>query len=50
MTEYKIGPAIVRIHGEADREKIKSATERFLKRVEARKKKKEKGNEQKLAY
>lgn len=41
MTEYKIGNAIVRIHGEADVEKIKAATERFLKRVE--KKKKEKG-------
>ena len=38
MTEYKIGPAIVRIHGEADREKIKSATERFLKQIEKKKK------------
>ena len=38
MTEYKIGPAIVRIHGEADREKIKAATERFLKQIEKKKK------------
>lgn len=38
MTEYKIGPAIVRIHGEADKEKIKAATERFLKQVEKKKK------------
>lgn len=38
MTEYKIGPAIVRIHGEADTEKIKAATERFLKQIEKKKK------------
>ena len=42
MTEYKIGNAIVRIHGEADKEKIKSATERFLKQVEKKKKEKAK--------
>lgn len=41
MQEYKINNATVRIHGEADKEKIKAATERFLKRIE--KKKKEKG-------
>ena len=41
MTEYKIGPAIVRIHGEADTEKIKAATERFLKQIEKRKRRKE---------
>lgn len=39
MTEYKIGNAVVRIHGTADREKIKAATEKFLKKVEAAKKK-----------
>lgn len=33
MTEYKIGAATVRIHGEADRERIKAATEKFAKRV-----------------
>lgn len=38
MTEYKIGNAIVRIHGEADKEKIKAATERFLKQIEKKKK------------
>ena len=41
MTEYKIGNTTVRIHGEVDTEKIKAATERFLKQIE--KKKKEKG-------
>ena len=39
MTELKIGNAIVRIHGKADQENLKVATERFLKRVEAAKKK-----------
>ena len=38
MTEFKINNAIVRIHGEADKEKIKAATERFLKQVEKKKK------------
>lgn len=38
MTEYKIGNAIVRIHGEANTEKIKAATERFLKQIEKKKK------------
>jgi chaperonin cofactor prefoldin len=34
VTEYKIGPAIVRMHGQPDREKVKAATEKFLNRVE----------------
>lgn len=38
MTEYKIGNATVRIHGSVDREKLKAATERYLKKVEAQKK------------
>ena len=38
MTEYKIGCATVRIHGEPDKEKIKAATEIFLKKVEKHKK------------
>lgn len=33
MTEYKIGKAIVRMHGEPDREKVKAATEKFLNKV-----------------
>lgn len=33
MTEYKIGRAIVRMHGEPDREKVKAATEKFLNKV-----------------
>lgn len=39
MEQYKIGPATVRIHGTADREKIKAASERFMKRVVAARKK-----------
>lgn len=38
MTEYKINNATVRIHGETDKEKIKAATERFLKQIEKKKK------------
>lgn len=34
VTEYKVGPAIVRMHGQPDREKVKAATEKFLNRVE----------------
>lgn len=45
MTEYKFGNALVRMHGEADQEKIKAATTIFLKKVEAAKKKaKQKNN------
>lgn len=40
MTEYKIGHAIVRIHGQVDKEKIKSATEMFMKQVQKQKKEK----------
>jgi hypothetical protein len=40
MTEYKIGRATVRIHGNPDQEKIKAATVQFLKKVEANRKKK----------
>lgn len=42
MVEYKIKNATVRIHGSVDREKLKAETERYLKKVEASKKKKEK--------
>ena len=34
MKEYKIGVATVRIHGNADPEKVKKATEKYLKKVE----------------
>lgn len=33
MKEFKIGCALVRIHGEADQEKIRTATEIFAKKV-----------------
>ena len=33
MTEYKIRNCTVRIHGTADREKVRSATETYLKKV-----------------
>lgn len=41
MTEYKIKNATVRIHGNADPEKVRSATEKYLKKV-VRSKKNEK--------
>lgn len=40
MTEYKIGCATVRIHGEVDREKVKAATTAYLKKVEAARRRK----------
>lgn len=39
MTEYRIGNATIRLHGTPDVDKVKTATERFLKRVEAKRKK-----------
>lgn len=33
MTEYRIGNAIVRVHGEPDRERLEAATEKLLKKV-----------------
>lgn len=39
MTEFKIKKATVRIHGKPDQEKIRAATEKFLKKAEAAKKK-----------
>lgn len=38
-TEYRIGNAIVRMHGEAKREIIEPAAARFLARVEQKKRK-----------
>lgn len=37
MTEYRIGNAIVRMHGSPDQEKVKAAAERFLKDIEKQK-------------
>ena len=37
-SDFKVGNATVRIHGEVDREKVKEATARYLKKVEAKKK------------
>lgn len=31
--EYKVGKATVRIHGEADREKVREATKRYVKKI-----------------
>lgn len=39
MTQCKIGNAIVRIHGAVDYEKVEAATNKFLKKVIAIKKK-----------
>lgn len=33
MTTYKIGKATVRIHGTADREKVKEAAERYVRKA-----------------
>lgn len=38
-TEYKIGNAVVRMHGEAKREIIEPAAVRFLMKVEQKKRK-----------
>lgn len=47
MTEYRIGNAVVRIHGSYDEETLKAATEKFMKKVHKirKQKRKEKGNE-----
>ena len=37
VTEYRIGNAIVRMHGTPDREKIEAATLKFMRRVELHK-------------
>ena len=33
MTEYKIGPAIVRMHGKPNQENLEAATAKFLNKV-----------------
>lgn len=42
MTEYKIGNAIVRMHGTPDREKVEAATLKFLNKIERQKRQKAK--------
>jgi len=37
MTEYKVGNAIVRMHGTPDLEKVKAAAEQFLMAIEKQK-------------
>ena len=39
MTEYKIGKAIVRMHGTPNRENLEEATARFLAKVEQQRRK-----------
>ena len=39
MTEYKIGNAIVRMHGTPNRENLEAATARFLAKVEQQRRK-----------
>lgn len=34
MTEYQLGKAKVRIHGKSEPDKIREATEKFLKKAE----------------
>ena len=38
VTEYKIGNAIVRMHGTPDRGKLEAATLKFMKQVQLQKK------------
>ena len=45
MTEYKIGRAIVRIHGEFDMDTVRHATERLVKRSMMQKKARERASE-----
>ena len=39
MTEYKIGKAIVRMHGTPDQKNLEEATARFLAKVEQQRRK-----------
>ena len=40
VTEYKIGKAIVRMHGTPDRAKVEAATLKFMKQVQLHKNRK----------
>lgn len=48
MTTYNIGSATVRIHGNCEQSNLREASERFMKKVE-RKRKNEKKNTEKTA-
>lgn len=39
MTEYRTGNAIIRVHGTPDMDKVKAASEQFMKRVISARKK-----------
>lgn len=41
MTEYRIGKAIVRMHGTPDRENLEAATVKLVKKARQQKKRKE---------
>lgn len=43
MKEYKYNNAIIRIKGDVDRERIREATIKFMKKVEIEKRKQAKG-------
>lgn len=42
MAEYKIGPAIVRIHGKPNQENLEAATAKFLNKVVQQRRKQDK--------
>lgn len=44
MQEYRTGNAVIRIQGSADTEKVKAATIKFFKQVQAQRKEKENGS------
>lgn len=44
MTEYIIGKAKVRVHGSPDPDRLKEATEKFLKKAEIQRKRCSKSN------
>jgi hypothetical protein len=47
MTEYKFQNATVRIHGSVNQERLKSATEKFMKKVLKCQRKQKQGSETK---
>ena len=50
MTEYKLGYATVRIHGNVNRDNVKAATERFVKKAMMQKKRRVQSEARKEAY
>lgn len=47
MAEYKIGPAIVRIHGKPNQENLEAATAKFLNKVVQQRRKRDKERSEK---